>query len=125
MKRTNYELVKNYQVVMNGIGFNSVKDFVDFLNLPAPEPILDRQERTYLKNVIVPFWTRVDYIVKCKDTDNFEYITICVDSSYYGYRHEHIILPNFPSNTMYKNMELGKQYTIKELGIKFKFKERK
>lgn len=116
MKKTNYELVKNYQVVMNGVGFSSVKDFVDFLNLPAPEPILDRQERTYLKNVVAPFWKKVDYILKRKDSSNYEYITICVCDNC-GHRQEYITLPDFPSNTMYKNMELEKKYTLKELGI--------
>jgi hypothetical protein len=120
MKKTNYELVKNYQVTMNGLGFNSVKDFVDFLNLPAPESILDRQERIYLKNVVAPFWRRVNYIIKCKD-DDFEYIMICVSGNgYYGYRNEHIILPDFPRDTMYKNMILEKKYTLKELGITFR-----
>ena len=118
MKRTNYELVKNQKVTMSGISFNSVKDFVDFLALPAPEPILDRQERMYLKNVVAPFWEKVDFIIKCQD-GSFEYITICVNGNY-GYRHEHIILPNFPSETMYKNMELEKQYTLEELGITFR-----
>lgn len=117
MKRTNYELVKNQKVVMNGIGFNSVKDFVDFLALPAPEPILDRQERTYLKNVVAPFWRGIDYIVKQTDIIDGEYIGIHVHT-YRGY--ERLMLPSFPSKTMYKNMELGKKYTLKELGITFK-----
>ena len=117
MKKTNYELVKNYQVTMNGLGFNSVKDFIDFLNLPAPESILDRQERTYLKNVVAPFWKRVDYIVKQTDITDGEYISINVNT-YRGY--ERIMLPDFPKDTMYKNMELGKRYTLKELGITFR-----
>jgi hypothetical protein len=117
MKKTNYELVKNYQVTMNGLGFNSVKDFVDFLNLPAPESILDRQEKTYLKNVVAPFWKEIKYIVKQKDVGCGEYISIIVNTCN-GY--ERVMLPSFPNDTMYKNMELRRQYTLKELGITFR-----
>jgi hypothetical protein len=30
------------------------------------------------------------------------------------------MLPSFPNDTMYKNMELRRQYTLKELGITFR-----
>ena len=47
--KTNFELVKDRSVVMDGDGsstmpykiFPTVKDFVDFLNLPVEEKILD------------------------------------------------------------------------------------
>lgn len=76
--------------------------------------ILDETEKKYLKGVIRPFRNRVRYIIK-KEYYEYEYISIEykeIDNSTY-----YIQLPNFKSNTMYKGMEIGKDYTLNELGL--------
>lgn len=76
------------------------------------EEILDEVEKRYLKDVIRPFRDRVNNIRKVKSYINnkSEYIIISIGK-------ESIILPYFDKNTMYKDMRLDKEYTLKELGI--------
>lgn len=77
------------------------------------EPILDKEEREYLKAVIRPFRKRIDYIVKKSVSNNEEYGYIV-----FGMRNEdNCWLPNFPNGSMYKGMELRKKYTLEELGL--------
>lgn len=101
--------------------FDSLKDFVEFLELPVA-PILDRQERRYIKNLIRPFHDKVEHIRKeCVDDVyrhcKFERIVIAInDNNIYTY----ITLPYFTYQSMYKNIELNKEYTLEELGITFK-----
>lgn len=76
--------------------------------------ILDETEKKYLEGVIRPFRNRVSYIIK-QEYYEYEYIAIeykeIDNSSYY------IQLPNFKPNTMYKVMEIDKEYTLNELGL--------
>ncbi len=76
--------------------------------------ILDEKEKEYLSAVIRPFKNRVKSICK-QDIDN-EYICIKL-SDIYGHTTEAVCLPYFKKGTMYKGMELGKKYTLKELGL--------
>lgn len=82
--------------------------------------ILDRKEKQYLQNVIKPFRDRVKSIAKQKIYSKYEYISICfsvpLDSSYYCSTN-YIYLPYFKQGTMYKNMEVGREYTLEELGL--------
>lgn len=80
------------------------------------EPVLNDDEKEYLSNVIKPFKNRVIYIIKDECTLG-EYLEICLrhyddDCSSYS-----IILPPFKEGTMYKGMELDKEYTLEELGL--------
>ena len=79
-------------------------------------PILDEVEREYLSAVCRPY--KVETI--CKKTTsskNSQWLRICTINTYLnGYEYTH--LPNFKANTMYQGMELDKQYTPQELGIK-------
>ena len=61
--------------------------------------ILDEKEKEYLSAVIRPFKDRIEFIAKRKMFD------------------EAISLPYFKKGTMYKGMELYKEYTLKELGL--------
>ena len=70
--------------------------------------ILDKEEKEYLSAVIRPFRNRVEYIQK-KDNRN-EFIKIKLDD-------EFLYLPYFEKYTMYKDMELNKKYTLKELDL--------
>lgn len=75
--------------------------------------ILDIQEKRYLYNIIKPFRNKVVYIIK-KGYDDDEYISIRY------IEHEHrasIVFPLFVKNSMYKGMEIGREYSLKELGI--------
>lgn len=76
------------------------------------EPILDDAERKYLAAVIRPFRSRVKYIAKIISCDEFEQ---CIEIAFYnGYC---TYLPYFKANTMYKGMEVNKEYSLKELGL--------
>ena len=79
------------------------------------EPILDEEEKKYLENVLKPFKDRVKYVDKLETywVDNGEFIFISLGDDI----NDHISLPWFPKGSMYKNMELGKEYTLKELGL--------
>ena len=71
--------------------------------------ILDNKEKEYLSSVIRPFRNKVKHIVKDGNSTK-EYIVI-------NLKDESIYLPYFKKDTMYKNMELDKQYTLEELGL--------
>ena len=72
--------------------------------------ILDDKEKEYLSNVIRPFRDKVEYIIKF-DLLPEEYISICLPE------HETTDLPCFKRGTMYKGMEIDKEYTLEELGL--------
>lgn len=73
------------------------------------KPILDKKEKEYLENLLKPFKDKVDYVEK-RNNSNRQYLDIKLKS------YEHIKLPYFEKNTMYKGMEVEKQYNLKELG---------
>ena len=87
------------------------------INIPD---ILDKQEKEYLRNVIKPFRNRVKYITKETEINAYESIVMDVinplNASFY-FGTEYINLPYFKQGTMYKNMEVGKKYTLEELGL--------
>ena len=73
--------------------------------------ILDDVEKEYLSAVIRPFKNKVDGIVKTGGYYDKEFISIVLkgeaDSSF----------PYFKKNTMYKGMEIGREYSLEELGL--------
>ena len=78
----------------------------------AKEPVLDDVERAYLSAVIKPFRSRVQYIVKWKIYNDFkQFLHIEL------YRGDSLSFPNFKADTMYRGMEVGKYYTLQELGL--------
>lgn len=74
-------------------------------------PILDEKEKEYLGNLIRPFRDRIILISK-RENERGQYIIINILA-----RGEDIYLPYFKKNTMYKNMKIYKDYTLKELGL--------
>ena len=82
------------------------------------EPILTKEEKEYLSNVIKPFKNRVGYIIKYTNLCalNEEYIQICV-KSYDNELDEDINLPLFVEGSMYKNMKKVHRYSLKELDL--------
>ena len=76
------------------------------------KPILDKDEREYLSAVIKPFRDKVDYIVKVNGKPiPVSYLRIVLKNS------DAITFPNLTNDTMYKGMELNKQYTLSDLGL--------
>ena len=80
------------------------------------ELILNDAEKEYLSAVIKPFRDRVIYIKKLEDGQD-EYIGIVLQ--YYGSEtdREGFVLPSFKRETMYKSMQAGKDYTLKQLEL--------
>lgn len=93
----------------------------EFLDVIKVKSILDDVEKKYLSEIIRPFKNRVINIRKCSMMAEDEvYIAIRVksisDDCSDGYT-ESILLPIFKIDTMYKNMECDKRYTLKELDL--------
>lgn len=83
------------------------------------EPILIKEEREYLSNVIKPYKAEeIDYIMKmCSCTFiNKEFIAICFtnpDVTALGCK----LLPYLENNTMFAGMEVDKKYSLEELRL--------
>lgn len=78
--------------------------------------ILDEIEEEYLSTVIKPFRNRVKSIYKSNVANGFyEYISIETVHSVEGT--EFTSFPLFENKKMYKNMELGKKYTLEDLEL--------
>ena len=80
-----------------------------------PKQILTDSEKRYLSNVIEPFKDRVKYIIK-RETGTGELVIIRL-SHYNGWLSDLVTLPIFEKETMYKGMEIDKEYTLEELGL--------
>ena len=81
------------------------------------KPILDDKEKEYLSHIIKPFKEKIMFIRKSEYGEHKEYIDICYcedEGTKYTYGIE---FPSFKKGTMYKGMELDKQYTLEELGL--------
>ena len=78
------------------------------------KPILDEAEKEYLSNVIKPFRGKVKYIVKRNEnkSEYFEGIRVVFEGSY-----QTLFFPYFEKGTMYKGMELRKEYSVEDLGL--------
>lgn len=95
-----------------------------FLNqeIEIETDILSEKEKEYLKSIIKPFKDRVKYIEKkismnCTGS-TFYYITIATKSVVNDNIMEITALPYFNlESKMYNNMELNKEYTLKELKL--------
>lgn len=75
--------------------------------------ILTKKEKKYLSFVIKPFRDEIIFIRKSADDYDdikFEWLTFVLQDGLFS-------LPSFKPNTMYKNMEIRKKYTLEELGL--------
>lgn len=75
------------------------------------EEILDEIEKRYLTRVIKPFRHKIKGIMKRSEYGSLYYIKICLKNGDAAY------LPCFKENSMYKGMELNREYSLKELGL--------
>ena len=102
---------------------NAIGDLLtgDIKIIKLPKPVLNDDEKEYLGNIIKPFRNRIIWIGKCEyDRGDFfygEYIVIGLKFFDNDPGQEQAALPSFAARTMYKGMELGKRYTLEELGL--------
>lgn len=94
--------------------------FFNVHDLEEVKDILNKKEKKYLSNVIKPFKSSVTSIAKkyvnhCGSKG--QYIEIKVKNIRYTFSKDLFYLPEFKQNTMYKNMEINKEYTLEELGL--------
>lgn len=76
------------------------------------EEILDETEKKYLTDVIRPFRKRIQFIQKKKEiTEINPYIRIVCEDN------DKLVFPYITDNSMYKGMELNREYSLKELGL--------
>lgn len=85
---------------------------LEWMVQPYKEPILDEAEKKYLSDVIRPFRKEVATISKFHTWANDAHYIYMEMKDNRG-----CTLPLFPKNTMYKSMEDGRHYSLKELGL--------
>lgn len=126
-----YVTLKGNKIVDNNLQsyYIDTKDLTEDCWEECEAFILNRKEREYLEAVIKPFRDRVHCIFKAKYDVCNQHLYIKVkkydwDDDWYddeeyeeGYEYEYINLPYFEENTEYIGMELGKEYTLEELGL--------
>lgn len=97
---------------INGCEYDIVKIYkAEYKTVFSKEEILDEAERKYLADVIRPFKNRVKYIYKGQEWSNKkEFINIIL-------KEDTLDLPYFKKGTMYKGMQIGRNYTLEELGL--------
>ena len=115
-KLTTYGLRKRYHLVQEWSDSSMLDDLllgrVDIVK--KAKSILDDAEKKYLSAVIKPFRNKVYAIAKYDDGDDNYYIQIMIKQNVYF---EYIDFPYFKKGTMYKGMELKKEYTLDQLGL--------
>ena len=96
----------------NGCEYDIVKIYsAEYKTVFSKEEILDETERKYLADVIRPFRDKVEYIYKGQEWGNIkEFIHIEL-------KEDALDLPCFKKGTMYKGMEIDRNYTLEELGL--------
>lgn len=104
--------VKEKTIFANCIELNN-GSLVNTIILDKVEEILDDEEKEYLRKVIKPFRKRIKYISLKNSVGEYNAVYIAV----YLENDDSMTLPNFKKGTMYKNMEVKKKYTLKELGL--------
>lgn len=100
----------------DGTGGCSLDTLCEWANSEYKEPILNEAEKAYLSAVIKPFKKYVKTIMKAKQVATLYAITIDIEEKY-NYETFLQFPPFEKSSGMYKGMELGRKYTLKELGL--------
>lgn len=80
-----------------------------------PKPILNAEEKAYLEGVLRPFKDRITRIHK-SSMGEYEYLWFNAEVDTYNCA-DSFSLPRFKAKSMYKGMEIRKDYTLKELGL--------
>ena len=87
----------------------SMKKLTEWANSEYKEPILTKEEKSYLSEVIKPFIDKVTGILKGDNGSEFIRISVENDGAFR--------LPYFKKGSMYKNMKTNKKYKLEELGL--------
>ena len=90
------------------------------VDIPSPH-ILDKEEHDYLRAVCKPY--KVKYIRKLETEEGNQFIEIVVKSSVYYSSTASLSMPLFKPNSMYKGMEVDRDYTIEELELDKEWEE--
>lgn len=108
---------KEYRAFCEGFRCEGCRErFIKWLLEEAKEPILDDVEREYLSAVINPFRKIIVTVSKHRLNNDLEYISIRV-KSLKEYEEENMSFPAFKIGTMYKGMEVNKEYSLEELDL--------
>ena len=83
---------------------------------PCEKPILDGAEKRYLGSFLRPYGDRVKAVMKESVGDSRQRIVVCVVGEGGG-KDDYVPLPRFPRGEMYRGMEDGRRYALKELGL--------
>ncbi len=86
-------------------------DCKEWLKQPYQESILDDVEKGYLRAVIKPWRDKVKGITLCKLCGTSVFILIAQKN------YQAVMLPLFELGTMYKGMEIDKEYTLEDLDL--------
>lgn len=77
--------------------------------------LLDSIDRKYFNNFLRPFRDKIRYICKKQNPDSdYEYIKMIYSYDTYV---SYIYLPDFKAGTMFKKLELNKQYDLNDLDL--------
>lgn len=84
------------------------------IELEKPD-ILTKKEKECLQKAIGSFRNKVEYIAKINGRNGYEFISIGIGCNLWD-------MYGFPieGGTMYKNMKVGKKYSLEELGLSLK-----
>lgn len=95
---------------------NSATAVFFWLDQEHKEPILDDAEKQYLSAAIKPFRKYV-ISIRLQDVGVTSNQRVTVFYNDYVFGRSSFALPTFKKGTMYKGMEVGRRYTLKELGL--------
>lgn len=93
------------------VKFKLSDEFLDKEIEIESEPILTKEERKYLKNVIAPFRDRITFIKRLESTNINDNIRFMFEDTSFS------DLPTFKSSNMFLGLDLDKEYTLKELKL--------
>ena len=107
-------------ILSNDIRFEALNTLLGILSgeyemVKLPKPVLDDIEKEYLSYVIKPFRNSVKYFYKFTCA-NGDYEAIVAKIEAYGYC-DSLNFPKFKKGSMYKGMELIKEYSLEELDL--------
>ena len=115
-----YELLHDDNFI-NSLGYGAVfdvnREFIKWLDAEHEEkPVLDDAEKQYLSAVIKPFRKYV-ISIRLQDVGVTSNQRVTVFYNDYVFGRSSFALPTFKKGTMYKGMEVGRKYTLEELGL--------
>ena len=95
----------------------TLADILTGKNVIIKQPILNEAEKEYLSGVIKSFRDKVKCIVKRDYEMSYEneYIFIVFNDD--GCMQIKMCFPSFKKGTMYKGMEINKEYSLEDLGL--------